>query len=809
MKLKLSIVIAIVLMQLFSLAQPAGNGTEFTIKGKITEQASGQPLEYANIAVFSQKDSALVTGTITSTGGYFAITISKPGQYYAVADFMGYEQVQTDPFLLDKSNLVVQLGNIRLKSNAIGLADVNVVSERPAVSYKIDRKVIDVSGNAAVQGGTAIDALENIPSVSTDVDGGVSLRGSSNFTVLIDGRQTQLTGSDALAQISASEISKIELITNPSAKYDPEGTSGIINIITKKGNLRGHSMVANASAGTHPSGSADVSYTYRAKKYSLTLTAGGRKSENVFTNTDERIYLIPTETGAARIDTRQEGTRLRSNYFARVGTDIFLTPHNTLSAGAGFNVMEFGRGYDARNSTADTAGTVTNVISQQHFGVSPVQMQYSLGDKQIFGEDDNHYLSIDLTYQTSTKGKNDDAQRYLADENWKKATLEQADEQSSNFENAYSLRSDLNYSRPLTKNSTAETGFSARKDVYRQDYARWTTGDLVNRYTDTARFDRNILAAYAIMKGALGTLQYSAGLRAEQTDQNIHTVRNNWDLNYNHLGWYPSLALTRAMTETSTLQASYSKRINRPHDHHMNPFPNISDGYVLMSPNPKLEPEYATSLELNFQKIHNSQQFSAETFYRYTDNKMTRVSESQGDTLVYMYKNIGSETDAGIELSATLKLSNWYSIQPTYTMSWNMVEGSYSGNDRQASSIFTRANLTQTFSMGRSTRLQVMAYYDGKVKTIEGETLPTAWCAAAIKRDFLDRKLTVSLKAEDIFASRKREKNTYTDSSEIHSLSLRDNRTFTIAASYRFNNQGKRAQESQKKANGDSGDMDY
>lgn len=790
-------------------AQQAENKDGFTVKGRITENPSGVPLEYATVALYSQADSSLVEGTITGSGGYFELKPNKPGRYYVIAKFLGYLPSKTAPFQLEKKQMVHQLGSISLKVEDIGIEEVSIVGERPAVSYKIDRKVIDVSGNTALQGGTAIDALQNLPSVQAKADGSVSLRGSTNFTVMIDGRQSQLTGGDALAQIPASAISKIELITNPSAKYDPDGTSGIINIITKKGLLRGHSLVANASAGNSPSASADATYTYQAAKYSLLVNAGCRSSRVDYQNSDTRTYLNAPASGAEKIETDQDGSQLRSNYFARVGGEYFITPANTLSAGAGIEIMQMKRWYDGRTLTQDTAGMLSRDGSYYKYGVGPVQFQCNIGDKHIFGENDSHFITADVTYQTSQRNKADEAHRFLADENWVQAAPASADDKSTTKDRFSSIRSELSYTRPLTGEHSAETGLSARHDQYRQDYERWSLIDATGRYTDTAHFERTIVAVYAIAKGPVLGMQYSAGLRAEQTDQQVRTDRTDWDYTYRNMGWYPSMSLTRQLSETSTLQASYSRRINRPRDQHTNPFPNISDGYVQQLPNPQLQPEYATSLELNFQKSHNAQQFTAESFYRYTDNKITRISTLRSDTVVYTSKNIGSETDAGIELSVNLKIGKWYSIQPVYTVSWNAVEGEYSGKSHNSSSIFMRGNITHTVNLWRSARLQFMSYYEGKRNTIDGKKMPMVWFAAAVKQDFLDRRLTVSLRGEDIFSTRKQRSYTYSDDADIYSMHQHDGCLLTLAASYRFNREGKHGKDAQNSKNSDSGDMEY
>lgn len=790
-------------------AQTPDYKESFTVKGRIVESPAGVPLEYATVALYSQPDSSLVAGTITGSGGYFELQVNKPGKYYAVAKYLGYTPVQTAVFQLDKKQLSHQLGAINLKAEDIGIEEVSIVGQRPAVSYKIDRKVIDVSGNAALQGGTAIDALQSMPSVQAEADGSVSLRGSTNFTVMIDGRQSQLTGGDALAQIPASAIARIELITNPSARYDPDGASGIINIITKKGLLRGHSLVANASAGTSPSGSADITYTYQAANYSFLFNAGGRQSRADYQKTDARDYTVIPVSGNEHITTDQDGSNLRSNYFARIGTDFYLSPANTLTAGAALEVMQMSRSYDGQTFAQDTAGAASRDASYYKYGTWPVQQQYSIGDKHIFGANDSHFMTADFTFQTSRRDKADEAHRYVADEQWSPLAPVSADDKSTTKDRFSSLRSELSYSRPLTGTHSAEAGLSARQDAYRQYYERWSRIDASSRYTDTADFQRTILAVYAIAKGTAAGLQYSAGLRAEQTDQHTSTERYSWDYTYKNLGWYPSLSLTRQLSETSTLQASYSRRINRPRDQHTNPFPNISDGYALSLPNPKLQPEYATSLELNFQKSHNSQQFTAESFYRYTDNKITRISSLRSDTVVYTNVNIGSETDAGIELSLNLKLGKRYSIQPIYTVSWNMVEGGGSYGSGQSSSVFMRSNITQTVSLWRTARLQFMSYYNGRRKTIDGESLPAVWFSLAAKQDFFDRSLSVSLRVDDIFKTRKQESYTYSENAEIYSQHLHDGCIATLAASYRFNHGGKRAKENQNSKTSESGELDY
>jgi hypothetical protein len=299
------------------------------IKGLIVDSHTQQPMEYANIAIYNKRDSSLVTGGITNSNGQFEIGGLGFGIYYAEANFIGYEKVSLPEFRIIPTNQTVDIGKLTLNSSSVEMEGIDVVADRQRIDYQIDKKVVNVSQDINAAGGTAVDVLENTPSVEVDIDGNVLLRGSSGFTVLIDGRPSVLSGNDALRQLPASAIQNIEIITNPSAKYDPDGMSGIINVVLKKNILSGFNGIVNAMVGTGDKYRTDLTLNYRTKKSNLFFGADW--------NEDNSYGKFFAEREVFSQDTTQflfsEGNRdfLRNGFNIRAGVDFFLTEKATLT----------------------------------------------------------------------------------------------------------------------------------------------------------------------------------------------------------------------------------------------------------------------------------------------------------------------------------------------------------------------------------------------------------------------------------------------------------------------------------------------
>ncbi|HPB06324.1 MAG TPA: carboxypeptidase regulatory-like domain-containing protein, partial [Prolixibacteraceae bacterium] len=295
------------------------------VKGKIVEKGSNVALEYANVAIYKSADSSLVSGSIANDLGTFKLTGLDQGVYYVEVKFIGYDKLSLNNISVTKNQMQVDLGEIQLAPSSENIKEVKVVAQNKAIAYEIDKKVIDPSQFPTSANGTAVDVLANSPSVSVDIEGNVSLRGSSNFTVLIDGRPTPFTASDALEQIPASTIRNIEVITNPSAKFDPDGNSGIININTKKSKLMGFSGIANANADSYGSLSGDFLLNFKKGKFNFFV--GGNRSNNKGGGESESINKT---FGADTISTISIGKSDRefNAWSIKAGIDYFINDKN-------------------------------------------------------------------------------------------------------------------------------------------------------------------------------------------------------------------------------------------------------------------------------------------------------------------------------------------------------------------------------------------------------------------------------------------------------------------------------------------------
>ncbi len=352
---------------IFSQGSPAGKyqpgmSMDTKVVGKIIDSGTGQPVEYAIVAIHKAKDSSLVTGATCNEKGIFSIEELSYGKFYAEVTFVGYKKLLVPNILLTPNQKIANIGTVKIEPSVTSINEV-VVTGNKSIEYKIDKKVVDVSSNIAAAGGTLVDALQNTPSVETDVSGNVTLRGNANFTVLIDGKPSPLVGSEALQQIPASLVQNVEIITNPSAKYDAEGTAGIINVVMKKQEVRGTNGIFNVTAGTHEKYGANMNLNYKFSKYNFTLGADFTDMKYLMTsyseskNTDSlhRLVLDRSANGTGNFHRQGGGLKL--------GVDYDITKNSTISFMANFGNRIMHR--PSINNTIDTI-TIYNKLGNKH-----------------------------------------------------------------------------------------------------------------------------------------------------------------------------------------------------------------------------------------------------------------------------------------------------------------------------------------------------------------------------------------------------------------------------------------------------------
>ena len=668
------IIIILISFSIISNAQrPNGNKGEGmpsigVLTGKVIDTENNIAIEYSNVAIYKKRDSSLVTGTITDKNGNFRIEELSFGKYYLIANFIGYKKTIVNDIKITPKQKVVNIGEVALIPAVNQLTEVSIEAERKHVEYKIDKKIVNVSQDISASDGTAADVLENVPSVETDIDGNVSLRGSTNFTVLIDGKPSVLSADDILHQIPASSIENIEIITNPSAKYDPDGIAGILNIITKKNKLNGFSGVINSSVGTQNKFKTDILLNYRIKKLSVYAGIGysqrtrmGIKRQNRETILDDTILYM---------NSFGDKQRERSGYNFKTGLDYTFNDKNSISINGDFGINDNQR-KSLSNYDKNTLPVSTQTYYTSESDMSDIGQDYSVGLNYVHKFDTKgSELSSEVFYSQVNGNNIEDLIETSTDAEWN--TLTNTSNYFQQAKDNYAMNRGnvkLDYVKTINDKSKFETGYQARIEDANVDYKFYDNiADGLTLLEDPNQsnnllYNRDIHSGYAVYSNRFKIIDYQIGMRAEYTNRNISQITTNLNSNIDRVDYFPSVHLSSKLSEQHQLQASYSRRVNRPSERMLNPFVNHSNPYNIRVGNPNLLPEYVDSYELNYQFMFSKSYLSVETYYRQTNNKITRVMELQENNVILnTYNNLNSDYALGSELMLNMELTKWWRL---------------------------------------------------------------------------------------------------------------------------------------------------
>ena len=764
-----------------------------TITGHVYSKIQRVPMEYASVALYNASDSTMVTGGITETNGSFRFKGIKKGNYYMLVSFMGFKVHKVPNIKIDNNNRHIQLPTIYLESTTNTLKDVEVKAQQSMVSYQMDKKVVNVSQDLMASSGSAIDVLENVPSVDVDLEGNVSIRGSSSFTVLIDGRPSILDGNDALQQIPASSIERIEIITNPSAKYDPEGVGGIINIVLKKEKRDGLNGVATASVSTRDKYRGSLLLAYRKGKVNYHISVDGN-NRNYHMNVNSDYHTLNTDTTGYRIS-MIDGTRIRKGYGVRGGVDFYFNDKSTLFLQA--RIGNYGFGHDNN--------------SKQHLFTDPMTMDNyynSVSHSNRWG----HYYSAqadflhkfnDLGHQIEalvyvSKRASDDTETqtdYTTNADWVQTSGMPDRIQSTTMDTATQLRIKVDYSLPVGEKGKFEAGYQSRFRFHTGNYDFQNFDTLTNQWvynpdrSSTISFDRNIHAAYASFKNTWGKLGYEAGLRTEYTDRRVNNSTATGIFKIQRFDFFPSAYLSYQFKYNYQIYASYTRRIDRPHGWDLNPFPRVIDPYNIRVGNPELEPEYINSYELGVQKAFAKSFVSLEGYYREGKNIITRVQTLGPDGILYHTNaNLNNDHSLGVEMMTNLKPNNWLNLNLTGNLYHYRLEGNVTGENVSAKSTNWSLRGTITVNMKKNLRVQWRGMYRSPTVTIQGSRKGFFFNNLALRKDFFDRKLNVTLSARDLFGTAKFDFISQGTGFYTHTVMQREWPIISINVNYIINN---------------------
>jgi outer membrane receptor protein involved in Fe transport len=757
------------------------------ITGVVVEASSEQPLELVNVIIYD-KSHKQVTGTATNETGRFFIAGINPGEYTIEFSFVGFE-TKVDTLRITMENPVLNLGIIKLEQKPIPIEGVEVTGERPPIEFKIDKKVINVKEHFASQSGTAVDVLQNIPSITVDVQGNVSLRGSTNFRVLIDNRPSILDPSEALQQIPASTIDRIEIITNPSARYDPEGLVGIINVITKKNIQSGINGTGNLNLGLEEKYSGDFLLNYRYKRFRTffgldynNFNFPGTEVENRTTNTQDTTFYSLTQGNSSW---------LRRFYGFKLGTEYVISP----KAKAGIN-FELRKRNMERSSLQELIkwsipGDTTDFVRDNQ--TERGGLMYAINADYLVNFKKEQKLSARLSVNINNgedKSTNELKTRdSLITDGWR--SIEKGPMKRVLF--------NLDYTQPLTlfneKNGKLETGTQTTinlsnggQDVYVYDTV--TKGYTYKpEFSHLADFIHNIYAFYTTYRGEIKNFGYQTGIRGEYTYRFLELTGTAQDVNIKRFDIFPSLHLSYKFPPFDQIMISWTRRVNRPRDWDLQPFEIRRDPYSIHKGNPGLLPEFVNAFELGYQRQWNNLLFSLDGYYRLTENHIEYITHFYGgDTLLSTVENIGKDYAYGIEPTLDLEILKWLNINLSGDIYEHRIEGKIDNSSfTQKSRTWSLRNMNSII-LSKITRLQITIMYNGPEIMAQGKRNSFFIVNGGIRQDIIPRSLNLTLQVRDIFGTGKFENTSEGTNFYIHQEHKRESPVVILGLSYNFNN---------------------
>ncbi|HLF51562.1 TonB-dependent receptor domain-containing protein [Flavobacterium sp.] len=729
-------------MQAQNSVKPALLENPGSISGKVVDKKTSEPLSYVNIVI--KEDNKVITGDITSDKGTFLIKNLTLKNYTVEIQFMGYKTI-TKTVSLTTDNKNVNLNTIFLEEDAIQLDGVEIVSERSTVEQKIDRKVINVGKDLTTAGATASDIMGNIPSVNVDQDGKISLRGNENVRILVDGRPTNMDAAQLLKQIPSTSIKKIELITNPSAKYNPEGMSGIINIVLHKNANDGFNASINSGAtfAKTPKFNSSIDMNYRSGKVNFFGTYGNNFGDQL----NEGFVSREDDNSSQLFDMKNTN----KTHLFKIGMDYYINDHNTISAYTNQNYFS-GDGFV--NTTNEFANSSNNFASNDKYMNDNTNGAYNLAYKHLFKKE-GHTLDFETNYSEF-----EDTQDAFFNPSGN-TTLDPY--QDNSITNRSNTTLNLDYVNPLNEKSTLELGAESRIVRTDNDYKTNGTNTTDANYT----YDLDIYSAYVTFGQKFKKFSYQLGSRFES--YKVNAILNGASAyKDDYITLYPSAYFTYALSEKNNFQLSYSRRVDRPSLEQTSPIREFSTPRLISIGNPQLDPQFTNSMELNFTRTFEKGSLTTGVFYRIINNEINRVlypnPDSPGNQIM-SFDNFDNNTAFGFEISTNYKINSWWDIQPAIDFSSIKQQGLISVlntdtnefdlvNKKVTANAFN-GRINNNFKATKKLSFLLFGFFRGGVDGLQFASKDMYKIDAGARYSFLKNKATLSIRANDIFDTMK------------------------------------------------------
>lgn len=787
MKLKYLTLLMIALV--LALPLRAGDAKKFTLSGTVLDGESQSPLEYATVTILDAADQ-VVNGAVTDAQGKFALKIPE-GSYKVRFSFISYKTAEQD-VVLDKNT---DLPPMALQPDATQLDDVEIVDEKTQVEFKLDKKIYNIGKDITVQGGTVNDVLDNVPSVNVDASGAISLRGNGGVTVLINGKPSVLAANNGLASIPAQNVEKVEVVTNPSARYQAAGTAGIINIVLKRNRLKGFSGSVQLTTGIPADHSATANLAYKTEKMNLFGTFGRRYSNFVGKAYTRQSTQFNGTTTALDMVGEQDRNDNGYNFF--FGSDFYINPKNTLTATFfHFNMRNtdktvFDYLYTFDDGTPDSSTQRTNnYVEPQKY--SQLELSYT----KTFAQKRRKW-SVDFQYDFWNDDENENIDNILTGEQTNLTQLFRTRDIESSDD--FMLQTD--YVHPIGKEGQFEIGGRAETRVITSNYTAeeyqneiW---DIYNGINNDVDYAERIGGAYIQYGNAIKKFSYLFGLRTEYTGIEVKDVNGTFNFTKEYTRLFPTAHLSYGLGKGLKAQMSYSRRIRRPSFWQLNPFGGISDNNSLFAGNPDLDPAFTNALELTLLQQSDKLTVNPSLYFQHTtDNFQFNVAQASDGTFLTLPFNMDHENRFGAELLLMYRPTKWLQLQSEFNYFRFQQRGDFGGQNFDFD--YGTWSAEGGTRMRLPAKLSFQANFSYQARNRNAQTLTKAIynLDLGLSKRLLKDKATLAFNVRNALDSRRQITLTTGETFSTEQMRQRNIRRFRLAFTYQWNQrQGQRQRQ--------------
>ncbi|HSJ67803.1 MAG TPA: TonB-dependent receptor [Anditalea sp.] len=779
-----------------------------TLKGRVVDRETGDPLEFSNIALLSTNDSSVVGGGITELDGTFNFA-ADAGEYIVRAGFIGYEQAYKNVSVGDKPE--VNLGRFRLESTAERLDEVVVEGVTSMFESDIDKRSYNVENSIVAEGATASELLGTLPSIQMDDEGGITMRGSGNILIYINGRPSNLSGDDAesiLAQFPASSIKSVELITNPSSRYDASGVGGIINIILKKDQRLGINGQANVSVGTRDKYQAGFNINYGGEK--MNYFGSYNYQDRTLFRESEALRSTSIPSASPFLDQDGYGENRDRNHFMRGGFDYTPSENSTFSFYGQANFRER-TGFNELNQRSQNSARQLDSLfvrneddTRSSFNVE-TGISYS-HDFDTLGQQ----LFTSLSYSRDERDQTE-----LYSQLFYNSFMEEVPQNFLSQTNVRPQISDLyifqlDYIKPFQGGGNFEAGVKGTFGLWDRSQEFFQADESTNfqsirndTISDNFSFQEDVYAAYTTYRNAVGKLGYQVGLRGEYTETTGIQANTNQEFINNYFNLFPSAYLNYNLAGAEEeLRINYSRRISRPGIWSLAPFYRVSDVLNIGVGNPLLQPELTDSYEFGYQNSWGNYLFTGTVYHRFSTNVQTRViALLDNNVAVQTRENAASRSNTGLELINQFEFTNWWDMMISADLFYSEIRGDNIEEGFTNSNFSWTLNLLSNINVPNFVSFQIQGNYRGPIVLPQGEIEPLYGVNIGAKKNIMNDRATISLNVSDVFNTRIFRITTEDARFDQRRVFNRETRIGTLTFTYRFG--GFRDRSSQRERDDD------